>query len=77
MADRVSGSRPLYAITERFRRPTGGRAIPAVPRSETAYTPSVRREWKDALEKRLLCGGAIGFLPRAKRAPWMVAFEAK
>jgi choline dehydrogenase-like flavoprotein len=66
---------PYYAVAERLLRATGGPSIPTVPPGETAFTAPVRRQWTDVLEQASAAGFPMGFLPRAKGRPWMLALQ--
>jgi choline dehydrogenase-like flavoprotein len=72
---RYEDLKPYYPIAERLLRPTGGLLIPTVPPGETAFSAPLRREWIGVIERASAAGFPMGFLPRAKGRPWMVALQ--
>jgi choline dehydrogenase-like flavoprotein len=69
---------PHYAHAERLLTvTTGTEPIPGVPSNVARYRTSAPPDWQSIISHANAAGHALGMLPMAKGAPWMVARRAR
>ncbi|MET0577429.1 MAG: GMC family oxidoreductase N-terminal domain-containing protein, partial [Ilumatobacteraceae bacterium] len=66
-----------YAYAESLLRITAGDAIPGVPANTVRYRCQPPGRWRSVIADANRAGHALGMLPMAKGAPWMVARRAR